>query len=476
MAKQEPQKILRVGIIQADTVLEERLIRRRQTVTIGTTPKCTFIVPLAKLKRPIPLIQYSKGMYWLAFVPGTRGRVSLKGQVLKLSEAENFPGAEKRGNITLLPLDGDSRGKVRFHDLTVLFQFVTPPPTLPKPQLPASARGNFFRQFDLTLVTIMLMSLLAQGGGIGGVEYWWNNYRRYGVEEFRVTGDQYLYEQLSFEAKIETVVKKKEKEDEEEEKDEKADESTSTFEKKKVKPKTTKRRRTKVSKAPASDSNKGSLKSREKRTQEIRQNTILKAFGTRCDGDDCDGQDLIQDGVDAKRLSDAWDSKSGVRDAQAGEGTVYEGGPTAGGRRDVARLSTSEVSGGRLSDEKVTGAKRTGGEREIRLRIRGGQLGDRGGLGTVDRGDVASRIRRRKSAIRTCYERTLKKNPTAEGKITIQFTIGMAGRITDISVVTNSTNDSGLQQCIMSKMKTWKFPRPKGGSVTFQYPFILRKS
>ncbi len=475
MAKQEPQKILRVGIIQADTVLEERLLRRRQTVTIGTTPKCTFIVPLAKLKRPIPLIQYSKGMYWLAFVPGTRGRVSLKGQVLKLSEAESFPGAEKRGNITLLPLDGDSRGKVRFHDLTVLFQFVTPPPTLPKPQLPASARGNFFRQFDLTLVTIMLISLLAQGGGIGGVEYWWNNYRRYGVEEFRVTGEQYLYEELSFEAKVLQVIKEDKKDDEEEKEDEKTDESTTTFEKKKVKPKR-KDRRTKVSKVTAADRDKGSLKSREKRTQEIRRNTILKAFGSRCDGDDCDQQDLLADGVDAKRLADAWDSKSGVRDAIAGEGTVYEGGPTADGRRDVARLSSSEVSGGRLSDEKVGKADRTGGEREIRLRIRGGELGDRGGLGTVNRSDVASRIRRRKSAIRTCYERTLKKNPTAEGKITIQFTIGMAGRITDISAVTNSTNDSGLQQCIMGKMKTWKFPRPKGGSVTFQYPFILRKS
>ena len=80
---------------------------------------------------------------------------------------------------------------------------------------------------------------------------------------------------------------------------------------------------------------------------------------------------------------------------------------------------------------------------------------------------------RRKGAIKYCYEKSLKVNPKLRGKVTIRFTIGPAGRITKIDVAENSTGDSSIAQCIVGKVKGWRFEPPQGGSVTFSYPFLL---
>jgi len=187
MAKKDAQKILRVGIIQNDTVLEERLLRKRETITIGTTPKCTFIVPIPALKKPVPLIQVHKGSFWLNLLPECRGRLSVGGQVMKLEDASQASQAVSRGDAKLIELDENSRGKVRLHDLTVLFQFVTPPPVLPKPQLPASARGSIRHQIDYALLSFLLASALLLGGGVGSLHYRWDNYWVYQEGRFDVS-------------------------------------------------------------------------------------------------------------------------------------------------------------------------------------------------------------------------------------------------------------------------------------------------
>ena len=51
-------------------------------------------------------------------------------------------------------LDERSRGKVAVGDLSILFQFVTPPPPQPRPQLPASVRGSCFTGMDWALPVI----------------------------------------------------------------------------------------------------------------------------------------------------------------------------------------------------------------------------------------------------------------------------------------------------------------------------------
>ena len=44
-------KILRIGVIQAGKIIEERLIRKRDSVTIGASPRNTLVVPASTLPR-----------------------------------------------------------------------------------------------------------------------------------------------------------------------------------------------------------------------------------------------------------------------------------------------------------------------------------------------------------------------------------------------------------------------------------------
>ena len=45
MAPPVPSKILRVGVIQGGKIIEERHLKRRDTVTIGQDAGNTFVVP-----------------------------------------------------------------------------------------------------------------------------------------------------------------------------------------------------------------------------------------------------------------------------------------------------------------------------------------------------------------------------------------------------------------------------------------------
>ena len=78
MAQTDPTaKILRVGVIQSGKIVEERLLRSRQAVTIGQSTKNTFVVPLGDLPKTATLFDVKKDSYSLHFKDGMDGRLSL---------------------------------------------------------------------------------------------------------------------------------------------------------------------------------------------------------------------------------------------------------------------------------------------------------------------------------------------------------------------------------------------------------------
>jgi len=157
-----------------------------------------------------------------------------------------------------------------------------------------------------------------------------------------------------------------------------------------------------------------------------------------------------------------------------GVGGWRGGGMAATPGTTFQKMASSDMKGtGRLAAGagKVTVGEKTD---EVAVKIRvSGNLGSQGGSGKIDRASVESVFRRRKGAIQSCYERALKVNSQVQGKVAIRFTIGPAGTVTEISVSENSTGDSQIGACITEKVRTWPFPPPDEGSVTFVYPFML---
>lgn len=80
---------------------------------------------------------------------------------------------------------------------------------------------------------------------------------------------------------------------------------------------------------------------------------------------------------------------------------------------------------------------------KIKLTSAGVEGGDSG-----SRGEVAKVISRKNSAVQQCYERALRDNPEAGGKVKISFQVGTAGTIEAVNVVGAT---GGFANCLKDK-------------------------
>ncbi len=94
--------------------------------------------------------------------------------------------------------------------------------------------------------------------------------------------------------------------------------------------------------------------------------------------------------------------------------------------------------------------------------------------GGLTAGEISSVIRKNLNQIRHCYEQYLQRSPGKSGKVAAKFAIGKSGRTTSVSIRRSNISDRSFRNCITSRIKTWKFPRPRGGSsVQVNYPFVF---
>ena len=98
------------------------------------------------------------------------------------------------------------------------------------------------------------------------------------------------------------------------------------------------------------------------------------------------------------------------------------------------------------------------------------------GTGVLSPASIASVVGRRKSAIKSCYEKQLRHNSKLAGKVRIQFTIEQSGRVSSVKVVEDTLSDPLVGKCIANAVQRFRFDKPDGGSVTVAYPFVFAPS
>lgn len=97
--------------------------------------------------------------------------------------------------------------------------------------------------------------------------------------------------------------------------------------------------------------------------------------------------------------------------------------------------------------------------------------------GALDRGLIRKVIHAHRGQIRYCYELGLGKRPQLEGKLSVRFVIGPEGAVSASSVAQSTVNDAELEACVIGRVRTWRFPTPKGaGVVVVTYPFVFKES
>src|SRR3954469_4027338 len=105
ISPESASKILRIGIIQNGKIVEERLVRKRENVTVGQSTKNTFVVPASNaLPRTFVLFELTPQGYALNFTDAMDGRVSLGDQVVALPALRQAGKAQKKGDLWHLML------------------------------------------------------------------------------------------------------------------------------------------------------------------------------------------------------------------------------------------------------------------------------------------------------------------------------------------------------------------------------------
>jgi TonB family protein len=95
-------------------------------------------------------------------------------------------------------------------------------------------------------------------------------------------------------------------------------------------------------------------------------------------------------------------------------------------------------------------------------------------IGGLDKDVIAKIIRSHQNEIKYCYETELNKNPSLAGKVAVAFTIDPAGGVSEANVTETTLNNPAAENCMLSRIRRWKFPEPKGGGVVaVTYPWLF---
>lgn len=158
-------------------------------------------------------------------------------------------------------------------------------------------------------------------------------------------------------------------------------------------------------------------------------------------------------------------------DAQGVGGLGARGGGTGGGGSALGIGGLGGHGGGRGAGG--GGQFDLGGKGKGTTQFVPGKTTVLGGL-TAD--EVGRIIRRHWNEIKYCYEKELNKDPNLYGKVSVFFVIGPVGDVVEASVKESTMNSAPVEQCMVSQVRRWKFPSPRGGGVVqVNYPFIFKQ-
>lgn len=468
--KQTAQKrILRIGLFQNKNCLEERLIHTTKAVTIGQDlRKNTFVVPVSKLPKTYTVFAVKDGKYTLEFNTDMSGRVSLgEGKPVELSELVKQGKAKKTSGGYSLTLTEKTFGRVAFgsneDEVALLFQFVKPPPPRVPPVLPASMRGGL-------LYTLLGATTLAITTGASAVV-------QIGFIAFVLSRDWPQPRDIDYQMPDRFVSIMVDKKPEPVEPDPLNEEPGDTpveeggeevAEVAKKEPEAPKAEPKSAEERAAADAER-----KRRLSEEVQNKTILGQIGALSS----EGGSLIDsltEGAGRTSMEEAFANSAGIATNVAGaekSGLRTSGSSDADGKGSTVGIGDLKgLKGADAANKGVnTGSK---GEAKVKVRINMKTPEKIVGAGKLDASSVSDVIRRRQSAIQKCYEREIKKNPSASGKVIIGFTIGTAGRVTNAKAVTDSVG-GGVGQCVATTIQGFRFPKPAGGEVTVNKTFIF---
>lgn len=480
-------KVLRIGVIQGARIVEERIVRKRETVFVGPNEKNHFIVPNPNLPPRHPLFELRPGtageQYFLTVLPDMNGRVAFpadQGGVVDFASLRSSGRAVQTPKGWQVALNDQCRGKVVVGDTTMLFQFVVPPPVQPPPQLPASVRGGWLERMEGPFTACAAVSLVLHVGMMVGAL----------VPEWpKPTLEDILASEY---AQLPIPVPEAEKPPEDETTgDEKATDATGDAD-------------AAAAAAAAADAAAAAAAAEAPKVEGPRrgpEEPKVTVGGMQISQRQYDAQQAkIQQGLSMENILGG-----GTTGPSMGISTAFGGSSATVGNLQGALQGTAGTDdggtggyttmGGALGSGPAVGGLGSGtgpavaavvpthgdatkvspGQTEIkRGKVRTTGPAKAGGTGLMNRDVFMGVFRRKVSGIEQCYNNALVRDPTLAGDLTFLVVINMQGGVSvEIDQGSPALDASGVTDCIERKLASMNFATnpPEGGDFRVRLPF-----
>ncbi|MEW5853878.1 MAG: AgmX/PglI C-terminal domain-containing protein [Myxococcota bacterium] len=441
------EKILRIGVIHGGKIVEERLLKKREVVSVGSDPKNTFVLPGADIPKSVKLFDCKGAIYTLCFTDKMDGRLSVNESVIDFAGLKSQNLATKTGDTYRINLTDSSRGKVQVGDVTLLFQFVVPPPVAPKATLPAVARGGIIKGMDPLFSGLMIGSIVFHFGSAAflstvdpppppTLEDVGERFAKYIAPDITKLKPPPKVEEKVADAPAE---KKAEKKQDDGKKAEKKDSG--------------------AKKAQDSAARKAAIQ------KAVASKGLLKVLGARGGGGAF--ADVFSNSGPGQGLGELLSQSGGVGIAKEGDGAL-SGPRGAGSGTGAADIGTLNTAGGGGGGGAAVGAKSAV---QVRGEVKATNVEEVDG--SLDPKVITKTIRARMAGFKACYENALKRSPNLQGKVTISFTIDEEGRVSEASVENDTLGDPEVGRCIANLFKRIRFPKPDEGTVQASFPFVF---
>ena len=434
-------KVLRIGVVQSGRVIEERIIKQRITVTVGSNEKSMFVIPSQAVPPMFKLFELIGSDYYLNFLDGMTGRVALATGITELGALRGQ--AKKVGGAYQVKLTEEARGKVVVGETTFLFQFVAPPPVQPRPQLPLAVKGGIASTIDWTLTIIAAFSFLLHFGLVGAMYSDWMD--PVVGDDFNVAGLVDLMKNIPAPPVVEPTATNPV--------------ATATATATAAAQKPSGAAGAKASSAGKSAGQVSDAKAAALAAQaDQMQMQMLAALNG---GSSVQGA-LNRSDIPPVDLSGAAASNAGVAHGNGdlkigGGGSPVQGGGKGGG--------LAGIGGG-------TGGSGTGAGAGTETKVAGptgvAQVG--GSTATVPISDADRVIAGLRARFRSCYQTGLNSDPSMSGKVLISAKVGPNGEVSSADVASNTGLSPTVAQCIAGVVKRATFSAPGGGGSTLQIP------
>ncbi|MCB9794203.1 MAG: AgmX/PglI C-terminal domain-containing protein [Alphaproteobacteria bacterium] len=439
MTKQPQIRVLRIGVAYRGKIVAEQLVRQGRAVSIGTAPDCTVQVEDPSAPRRHELFTPRKdGLYTLALPPDASGRVASADGPRTLGEPGGAP----------LELGETDRGKIRIGETTVLFQFVAPPP-----ELMAGHRGDFRPRLieDDDPVFLSFLGLFTAGAAAFLVLVATTPVRE------SVPLDE-LPDRIVELAFTPPEVEPPDPDPVDEPEPELAEREDGEPVPMEAEPEP----------QPSDDPSEPGLGSEtptersDRIRDEVERRSLMLAMLVN-----------VGEGDPNNRLNGVF----GQGDAMAGdldEALRHVNGVDISGREafdlkqdplqrrldaDIGELKGVTSSNATVSKGPATEVRGSVDAPEGQAELPEGMAGD-----------ILGVIRKNSGQVRACYERELRLDPTLQGRVEVMWSM-VSGRVRSASIFSNSTGNKALGDCIVSKVRLWRFDPEASGDVIM--PYIL---